>query len=135
MIRKALVLAALSSGFIGGSALADDDWVGLYAGIHASDGSYDHMSIVPAGNGMFEFVITTHRLTFCGESPGWNQGTLAMSDGALVSQEETITCVDGTEAETPPGFRLTFVDGDDLILLGPQSGDLVGIYFHRISAD
>ena len=134
MIRKTMILAALSSGFIGGAAFADD-WAGLYSGIHPGDGSVDHLSIVPADGGLFEFILSTERLGLCGGGPGWAAGTLAPSGGDLVVQEETVSCVDGSEAATPPGFRLSFVSGDDILRIGALSNDGPSFHFHRISDD
>ncbi|MEO1250190.1 MAG: hypothetical protein AAFW76_10185, partial [Pseudomonadota bacterium] len=117
MISRLSVVAVVLSGFVGVAAYADDDWTGLYAGIHPGDGSLDHLSIVPAGGGGYEFLLSTERLGLCDGGPGWAAGTLARSGRSLEVQEETVSCADGSQAATPPGFRLTFTADDDILLI------------------
>ena len=135
MISRLSAVAVVLSGFVSVAAYADDDWNGLYAGIHPGDGSLDHLSIVPAGGGTYEFLLSTERLGLCDGGPGWAAGTLARSGRALEVQEETVSCADGSQAATPPGFRLTFTADDDILLIEPLTGDGPGFHFHRISDD
>lgn len=135
MISRLSAVAVVVSGFVSVAAYADDDWNGLYAGIHPGNGSLAHLSIVPAGAGTYEFLLSTERLSLCGGGPGWAAGTLARSGRALEVQEETVSCADGPEATTPPGFRLTFTADDDILLIEPLTGDSASFHVHRISDD
>lgn len=135
MISRLSAVAVVLSGFVSVAAYADDDWNGLYAGIHPGNGALAHLSIVPAGGGTYDFLLSAERLGLCDGGPGWAAGTLARSGRALEVQEETVSCADGPEVTTPPGFRLTFTDDDDILLIEPLTGDSARFHVHRITDD
>ena len=88
----------------GDASAADDDWIGLYIGIDALDGSVDHLSIVPNGDGSYGIRMTSSALAMCTPAPtaGWIVATGRLVDGNLVREDVVYGCA-GSDEMTPLG--------------------------------
>lgn len=133
-IRKFAWAFAGSVAF-GMPALADqNDWVGLYKGLDALDGSIDYMSISPTGPDMFEIRIMPSVISLCDTGQGWilADGRLT-EDGQLHRHNGQVIC----EGNDPVSVDDRYLDRD------PQTGiisygatdDRRPLIYHRISSN
>ena len=120
---------------LAGPATADEnDWVGLYKGLDALDGSIDYMSISKSGPGAFEIRTMPSVISLCESGRGWvvAEGSLT-DDNRLQRQNARVFCEDSE----PFGIDdVMFVREDDTgIIRFEAADDRRNLIYHRISTD
>lgn len=120
---------------LSGPALADDeDWIGLYKGLDALDGSINYMSISSTGPGTFEIRTVLTVISLCEGGSGWIVGQGRVSDDdTLMRHDARVFC----RGEEPFSLKdMTFLRDDDTDVISidaPDDGR--ALIYHRISDD
>lgn len=113
-------------------ALADDaDWAGMYKGLDARDGSVDHLSIVPVGDGKFDIRIVPSTNSMCDDGRGWIVAEGRLSDGALLRENVTVHCR-GAEPKTVSD-GVYYRDQETGMLTIESADDGRKLYYHLLS--
>ena len=128
------VLGLVGALIAAGPAVADDDdWIGVYLGVDAADGSMDYLSIVPGDDDTFAITIAVSAHGMC---PGTGAAVVHAAgrlDGdRLVREEGTLTCA-GADAVAHPG-TVYELGKNNRYVAAPAPNDGRKLHFHRLSS-
>lgn len=133
MFDRLLTSAFLGLTVLTGSALADDaDWVGLYKGLDALDGSIDYLSIAIKGPGEFDIRVVPSVFSLCENGKGWIVAEGRLTDEGKLHRFNSRAVCEGGE---PFDIRDRFLVRDEqtgIVRFGATDDDRPLIY-HRIS--
>jgi hypothetical protein len=138
MIGKIFWLAAILTVVISAvPARADDaDWVGIYVGVDAVDGSIDTLSIVRKSDNTFDIRMSSTEFAECtgGARAGVLLATGRIVDDRLVRENVTYKCRgDGEAKPFPDGAYVRDKETGMLSIEVPSVGRTN--YYHRLGHD
>jgi len=137
MTIRTFVAAAVLLATVGlANAQADeDDWAGLYIGLDAQDGSIDHLSIVPMGDGAFDIRMVSDGISLCDpeHASGVIVATGRLVDGQLVRENVRLRCEGAEEVPIADGSYTRDKKTDIVMLAAPDNGRQM--QYHRMSED
>lgn len=127
MLVSAMVMVAAP-------ASADDDFIGLYAGVVGDGGSFDHISIVPhERRGDFQIMLHATHFGACDgvdkRAVGTADGTV--SGGVIRRREASATCLADNATVPWPEAEMSLSRSDELLVATTPAGSVS--YYHRIS--
>lgn len=133
--RSRLALSLIGAFALTGPAAADDsDWIGLYKGLDALDGSVDYLSIAPTGPGTFDIRIVPSVISLCENGRGWivADGTLT-EDNTLRRHNSRVIC----EGREPVDIddRIFTRDAQTGLIRFGATDDGRPLFYHRISTN
>jgi hypothetical protein len=127
-----VIYAVVYFGIVSAPAVAGEehDWVGLYQGLDALDGSIDNMSIMRTGDGEFHIRIVPSRISLCESGVGWIVGDGRLADGVMVRHNSLLFC----EGHEPEPLVDVEIVRDDLtgVLSNRTEDDQRILYYHPV---
>ncbi|MCY6382565.1 hypothetical protein [Hoeflea prorocentri] len=116
------------------STAGENEWVGLYKGLDALDGSVDYLSISTTAPGEFEIRIVPSVISLCETGVGWIVATgRLVEEGTLLRENARVFC-QGAEPVSLENRYFVRDDETGVIRYG-ASDDGRSLIYHRISDD